>query len=694
MNPPIAPPVPLKPAACCSGCRPSDARLEGAPTPGAARREREAEAASRRVRSNLTGVCLVALLLGWAIDATNALPRGVAIGLYVVSCLSGGWFSAQEAWEELRARQVSVDLLMILAAVGACVIGDWREGALLLFLFSLAETLEGFVLGRTRRAIQALMELAPEAATIRRVINGQSQEMRVPIEELEIGDVLLVRPGERIAADGEVLSGESSVDQAAMTGESAPVLKAPGESVFAGTLNGNGVLEIAVSRRASESALARIIQLVEQAQSERAPSQQFSDWFGQRYTRLVLVGCTLAFVVPVAFGQAVDVSLYRAITALVVACPCAVVIAVPAALLSAITGAAREGVLFKGGAHLEELAQIRAIAFDKTGTLTLGRPRLMHMEAAREVSETRVLTLAAGVESLSEHPLAHAVVEAAQERNLSIPQATQMQALVGRGARAQIEESTIWVGRPELFVEQGHQVPQQLLDAAVKWSENGQTSVFVGDQTRVLGALALADAIRPGAADALKRLREMGIEHQIMLTGDNALVAQKVAGQLGLEFEAGLLPQDKLEVIKKLREKYVHVAMMGDGINDAPSLAASSVGISPGGTATDVALETADVVLMSDDLSRLPFAIALARQTRRVVLQSLVLGLGMMLVLLVTTFAANLKLPFAVLGHEGSTLLVILNGLRLLGFRAAKPSTPTMHAERLPEVSRRVEVSG
>jgi Cd2+/Zn2+-exporting ATPase len=501
----------------------------------------------RRRFAILTGVCLVSALAAWFGQNTGVLSPSVAVALYVVAYFAGGVDATRRALVELRNGSLNVDLLMVLAAAGAASVGEWPEGATLLFLFSLSNTLESFVLGRTRRAIQGLMKLSPDEATVRRADEtGTPREMRVPVETLLEGETIIVRPGERIAADGEILAGQSSIDQSAMTGESVPVEKARGDNVFAGTLNGSGVLEVEVTHVAGESTLSRIVRMVEEAQDEKAPAQEFTDWFGSRYTVAVIVAAMLAISIPtLLLGEAFGTAFYRAMTLLVVASPCAVVISIPAALMAAIAGAARGGVLFKGGAHLEETARLRAIAFDKTGTLTVGRPRLV----------------------------------------------------------------------------------------------------------------------------ALQKLRVLGLEHITMLTGDAESVAAKIAGELGISYRAGLMPGDKLDAVKELHEQYGHVGMAGDGINDAPSLAAADLGISLGGAGTDVALETADVVLMSDDLHHLPYAIALARQTRRIILQNLVFAFGMMALLVAGTFFASLRLPLAVLGHEGSTVLVILNGLRLLTFR-------------------------
>ncbi|MBI3731940.1 MAG: cadmium-translocating P-type ATPase [Chloroflexi bacterium] len=623
------------------------------------------EGAERKRMAALTARCLSGLLLGWAGETFRWLAGPVVLGLYALAYLAGGFYSTRRALRELRTGAVSVDFLMIAAALGAALVGEYPEGAILLFLFSFSNTLEQYVLGYTRHAIEALMDLTPEEASVRR----DGREQRVPVEQLRVGDIVIVRPGERIAADGLIANGQTSVDESAMTGEAAPVEKGLGEVVRAGTLNQQGAVEIRVTRLAGETALARIVQLVEQAQSEKAQSERFTDWFGQRYTIAVLTSAALVFVAPVLlFGDPVSHAFYRAMTMLVVASPCAVVISIPAAILTAITSAARGGVLFKGGVHLERAAEIRAVAFDKTGTLTAGHPRLTDLITADGVSVNRLLSVAASAESRSEHPLAKAIVEAASARGLPLEPASRVEALAGRGIHAQIGARAVWVGKADLLLARGCSIPTNLAVADARFEADGATTVYVSDGQEVLGLLVMADTLRPSASEAIHALRASGLEHLVMLTGDRRRVAQTIAGRLGIEFEAELLPEDKLTVIHRLRERHGVVAMVGDGINDAPSLASADLGISLGGAGTDIALETADVVLMADDLRHLPYALGLARAAKRIIRQNLVFAFGMMAVLLAVTFFGSLRLPLAVVGHEGSTVLVILNGLRLLLF--------------------------
>jgi Cd2+/Zn2+-exporting ATPase len=635
------------------------------PTREALQAVRLQEAAARRQMAGLTALCL----LGWAVglwgQMTGWLAEPVVLAVFVVAYAAGGFPSAARAVREWAAGRVSIDTLMIAAALGAAAVGEWPEGAFLLFLFSLSNTLEQFVLGRTRRAMEALLDLSPEEAVVRR----DGREQQIAVADLRLGDVMIVRPGERIAGDGVLVAGQTSVDQSAMTGESLPVAKQAGQAVFAGTLNLQGAIEVQVTRLAGQTTLARVVRLVEEAQGAKAQSQRFTDWFGTRYTVGVLAAAGLVLAVPVIFlGESFSSAFYRAMTFLVVASPCAVVISIPAAILSAITSAARGGVLFKGGVHLERAALVRAIAFDKTGTLTMGKPQLVDLRAADGVADMDVLRLAAAAEKLSEHPLASAVVEAARKRGLEPEAAVDVQAVVGRGIRARVGSRQVEVGKAELFTKRGLSLPTTLAEAAGKLANEGKTVLFVGDEQAILGILAVADTLRPGTEEAIRQLREHGVEHQVILTGDNAGVARAIAGRLGLAFEAELLPEDKLRSIRRLREQYGTAAMVGDGINDAPPLAAANLGVSLGGAGTDVALETADVVLMADDLRQLPYAIALARQANRIIRQNLIFAFAGMAVLLLATFFGSLRLPVAVVGHEGSTALVILNGLRLLGF--------------------------
>lgn len=605
----------------------------------------------------------------WVAGNSESAPWYVILA-YVISFASGGGHTLWDALTELAQAKVNIDLLMVLAALGAASLGDWPEGAVLLFLFSLSHALEHTILGRTRGAIAALLDLTPDNATVIR----DGQQSVIPVEQLVVGDRVVVRPGERIPADGMVDKGRSVVDQSPMTGESIPIEREPGDPVLAGTMNQQGVIEITVSRVAGETTLARMVHMVESAQSERADSQQFTDWFGQRYTWIVLLGTCVVYLIGLyGYGDSNARALHRAMTALVVASPCAVVISIPAAILSAIASAARGGVLFKGGTHLERTATLLAMAFDKTGTLTIGQPQLTDIEPISGMSEDELLTVAASLESHSEHPLARAVVDAAKSRGLTIPAADSVEAVVGHGVAGIVNGKRRWAGKLSWFTDTGTSCDPTLTERAAKLQAEGQTLIAIADEDRVVGLLAVSDALRPTAAAAIQELRDLGLTSLTMLSGDHAIVVARIAGQLGLQAEGQLLPADKLQRLAAIRKQSGSVGMIGDGINDAPSLAGADVGFSLGGAGTDVALETADVVLMADDLRRLPYAIALARKSQQIVRQNLILAFTVMGGLLLLTFVTTLPLPLAVLGHEGSTVLVILNGLRLMAFPRPKP---------------------
>ncbi|MEW5829023.1 MAG: heavy metal translocating P-type ATPase, partial [Chloroflexota bacterium] len=634
---------------------------------------------AEKLEAAFTIITLVAGLAAFIGERLGLAAWSVA-GLYTLAYAAGGWFGLLASIKALKEKTLNVDLLMIVAALGAAVVGQPAEGATLLFLFSLSNTLQAYAMDRSRKAIEKLLDLRPPVAVVRR----GSRQVQVPIEKLTLGDVVIVRPGERFPIDGEVTSGESDVDQATITGESMPVHKITGDPVFAGTVNGNGSLEIRVTRLAKDTTLARIVQMVEEAQATKANTQRMLDDFEQVYAFIVLGAAALLIVVPYfLLGHDFQTTFYRAMTWLVVASPCALVISTPASFLSAIANGARHGVLFKGGAHLEKAATLKALAFDKTGTLTTGAPTLTAIKTFSDLTDDEVLALAAAVESRSEHPLATAIVKAAQARNLGLAAATGFRAIPGQGVEGHIGERTLWIGNERLFEERGVEIPAEILGQARALEEDGQTAMYIycasprlsGEgpgvrSPRWLGMIAVADTLRADAIEMIQALKAAGIERVVMLTGDNPRVAARIAERAGVdEFHAGLLPQDKVTVLKSLQKKYGPVAMVGDGVNDAPSLATADIGIAMGGAGTDVAIETADVVLMSDDLRKIPFAIGLARRARRVVWQNLTFALGVIVVLVAGAFGADLALTLGVVGHEGSTVIVVLNGLRLLGYR-------------------------
>ena len=636
----------------------------------------------------LTISCLLATLLGWILsDERLALPVWLPWLLYAIAYVSGGFYSVQEAWDTLRQRQFDVNALMIVAALGAAALGQPREGAVLMFLFSLSNTLETYAMGRTHASIRALLDMTPKAADVYR----DGQVVRVPVEDLRVDEVVLVRPGAQVPADGLVLKGESAVDEASITGESLPVEKLPGARVFAGTINGQGALDVRVTTAVENSTLARIVAVVREAREQKAQSQDFTDRVIGQYYAYAVVGITLlAIAVPLlVLGWDVPTTLYRAMTLMVVASPCALVISIPAALLSALARAARGGVLFKGGRHLETAAKVRVVAFDKTGTLTTGRPGVVAVvplgtaerldcvplatEATAPLSDdplgplsdaqARLLTAAAAIERASEHPLAHAVVRGAAEHGIVVPEVSAFAALTGMGAQARLGQRQLQIGRPSLWSD----MPVEIADLVAAQQRQGRTVVLLGDEREPWGLIAIADTVRPEAAAAVARLKQIGVGHVVLLTGDNRHAAGAIGAALGVdEVRSELLPHEKVAAIKELQARYGPVAMVGDGVNDAPALATASLGVAMGAAGTDVALESADVLLMGDDLAKLPGALGLARGANAIVRQNLAFAFAVMATLMVLATFGSIPLPLGVVGHEGSTLIVVANGLRLL----------------------------
>ncbi len=571
---------------------------------------------------------------------------------------AAGWPIARAALSGLRRRSLDMNVLMTLAAVGAVGIGAYAEGAWVLVLFALGTTLETFALDRTRRSVEALAELAPAEA----ILLEDGRERPVPVEDVAIGARILVRPGERVPLDGVVESGESSVDESPITGESIPVERGAGDPLYAGTRNQLGALVVKTTRSAEESTIARIVELVEQAQASRAPSERFVDRFARIYTPLVFASALLTAIVPPLLGADWSTWVYRALALLIVACPCSLVISIPVAVVSAIGAAARSGVLLKGGQALEDLARIETVAFDKTGTLTSGTPRLVAIELLDGVGEEEALRLAASLERHSEHPLAAAVVRAALERGLALDEPERVVALPGRGVDAQLQGRLVWAGGPRLA---GERLAGGLPGVVAALEEQGQTVILLGEEGRALAAFGLRDEPREGAAEAVAALRRLGLA-SVMLTGDNEAVARSVAGAVGIaEHHASLLPADKLQLVQELQQRG-RVAMVGDGINDAPALAAAQVGVAMGAAGSAAALDTADVALLSDELGRLPSTIAIARSALAVMRQNVAASLIVKGVFVVLIPFGLITLWMAVAADMGMSLLVTLNALRLL----------------------------
>jgi len=604
------------------------------------------------------------LAAGFLLRKFTALPDLVPTVLFILAMISGGFFSVRSALLSLRQGVFDIETLMVLAAVGAAFLGAWFEGAFLLFLFSLGHALEHRAMERARRAIESLGKLRPETARVKR--NGAVSE--IPVGEVKRGDIVIVRPGDRVPLDGRVVSGNSSLDQATITGESVPVAKGPGDAVFAGTINTEAALEIEVTKLSSESVLSRVMDMVAEAEAQKSPTQRFAKRLERVFVPIVLIiAPLLALFLYFIQGQSLREAVLRGISLLVAASPCALAIATPAAVLSAVARAARGGVLIKGGAHLETLGKVAAIAFDKTGTLTIGKPRLITVSPAPDAAENDLLAAAAAAEANSSHPLAIAVIEGARERGVEAAAAESTAAVHGKGLRAVVNGETVMVGNLALYSDET--VPENIAAMTKQLEAAGQTTMVVKRGERFLGVLGVADTLRPEAKDALAALHQIGIRRNIMLSGDNQLVAKAIAAQVGIdEARAPLMPEGKVEELRKLA-KEGGVAMVGDGVNDAPALAAASVGIAMGGTGSDAALETADLVLMSESLSRLPFAVKLARTASGVIFQNLIIALGVSAVLIVAAIFGWVAISEAVVLHEGSTLLVVANGLRLLAFR-------------------------
>jgi Zn2+/Cd2+-exporting ATPase len=644
-----------------------------------------------RVTIVVTLAMVAGALLEWIPEDPSPwrwLPLGLA---YLV----GGVPILRDTLAGLREGRLSIDFLMGAAALGAAAVGQPLEGVILIFLFSLSNTLEAYAMGRTRRAMESLMELHPEEATL---VDDEGREgARVPVESLEPGQRILVRPGERIAADGEVARGRSRVDQSTITGESIPVGKDVGDEVFAGTINEGGALVIRVTRPSHETLLARIVQMVEEAREQRAPAQEFIDRFAHPYTILVLMGSALTGVVAWGvFAMGPADAVYRAITLLVVASPCALVISTPSAVLSGIANGARHGILFKGGAVLDMAGTIDAIAFDKTGTLTVGEPRLLQwttLEALRDgraeedqvkdpngrfaPEEEALLRMAAAVEAPSEHHLARALSRAAREMEIQVPEVADFDAVPGMGVSGRVDGRVVWVGNRAMADERGARVDGLFLGWLGDQTSLGRSVVLVGTDGRVTGALAFGDRLRPTAAATVRHLKYEGIRWITILSGDHPEAVRAVAAELGADdVRAGLLPHEKVEAVRELREASRGVAMVGDGVNDAPAMAGATLGIAMGAAGTDVAIETADVVLMGDDLEKVDYVIHLGRRARRVVRQNVWFSVGWMALLVVIATVVGIPLTLAVVAHEGSTLLVVMNGLRLLGGGPHPPVTP------------------
>lgn len=607
------------------------------------------------------GFILVAVISQLSLGEDHLLTKA----LYILAIIIGGFDLFKEGFSDLIKLDFSMESLMTIAIIGAAFIGEWAEGSIVVILFAISEALERFSMDKARQSIRSLMDIAPKEALIRR----NNVEQLVSVDKIDIDDIMIIKPGQKIAMDGLVINGHSSVNQAAITGESVPFEKQLDDEVFAGTLNEEGVLEVKVTKKVTDTTIAKIIHLVEEAQGERAPAQAFVDKFAKYYTPFIIIMALLIVVVPpLFFGGDWNKWLYQGLSILVVGCPCSLVISTPVSIVSAIGNAAKNGVLVKGGVYLEEIGHLRAIAFDKTGTLTKGKPVVTDFIATSSETDINYLSIISSLESLSQHPLASAILNEADKTNVDYKsiQIEDFQSITGKGLTGIHQNIRYYIGSPKLFSA------SVIEETAVKvqyrqFQEQGKTAMYFGTDEQILGVIAVADEVRDSSAAVISELHKLSIEHTIMLTGDNTKTAESIGKQLGVtEIKGDLMPQEKLDSIKALRTTYNKVAMVGDGINDAPALAASTVGIAMGGAGTDTALETADVALMGDDLQKLPFIVRLSRQTLKVIKQNITFSLGIKLLALLLVIPGWLTLWIAIVADMGATLLVTLNGLRLM----------------------------
>lgn len=599
-------------------------------------------------------------LLAWRMESNGLITA--AIIAYLSAFVIGGYAKAKEGFlDTIENKTLNVELLMVLAAIGSSIIGYWTEGAILIFIFALSGALESYAMNKSHREISALMNLQPEEAWL---VRGTFEPMKVPVSTLKVGDHLLIKPGERIPADGQILKGTSSIDESAISGESMPVTKQVGEHVYAGTVNLNGTITINMTKPNSETLFQKIINLVQSAQSEKSPSQQFIERFEGTYVKFVLLAVGLMLFLPhYLLGWDWTTTFYRAMVLLVVASPCALVASIMPATLAAISNGARNGILFKGGVHLEQLSALNLLAVDKTGTLTVGTPTVTDIIVREDLNEKDTIATLASIESQANHPLAQAIVNYAKKEKINTIQGIEIEDVPGWGLKAHDQNHSYLVGKPEFVGKL--EATNFANNAAEKLAEEGKTVIFMKDERGIAALVAMKDTVRDEAKVAVKLLKELGIE-VAMLTGDNEKTARTIASEAGVnKFIAECLPETKVNHIKNYLQTYRNVGMVGDGINDAPALATASVGIAMGG-GTDVALETADVVLMKNDLSKIAYAIRLSKKMQKIVKQNILFSIAVICLLIISNFIQVVDLPFGVIGHEGSTILVILNGLRML----------------------------
>lgn len=610
-------------------------------------------------------VSLFLIILALGSQVVNGEDALLTEGLFILAIIIGGFSLFKEGFSDLLKLNFSMESLMTIAIIGAAIIGEWTEGSIVVILFAISEALERFSMDKARQSIRSLMDIASKEALIRR----NNVEQMINVSKIEVGDIMIIKPGQKIAMDGQVIKGHSSVNQAAITGESVPIEKNINDDIFAGTINEEGALEVKVTKHVNDTTIAKIIHLVEEAQGERAPAQAFVDKFAKYYTPTIMVIAALIVIVPpLFFNGDWNTWLYQGLSLLVVGCPCSLVISTPVSIVSAIGNSAKNGVLVKGGIYLEEIGGLKAIAFDKTGTLTKGTPTVTDFTTVDSKDEEKYFSIITALESYSQHPLASAILKEADNRAISYKSVVvdEFTSITGKGIQGNIEGITYLVGSPKLF-ESILTDNSKIIENYQRLQQQGKTAMLLGTDKQILAVIAVADELRESSKAVIEKLHDLGIEHTIMLTGDNATTAQSIGKQTGVtEIKGDLMPQDKLDYIKSLKETYGKVAMVGDGINDAPALAASTVGIAMGGAGTDTALETADVALMGDDLQKLPFIVKLSRQTLRIIKQNITFSLGIKLLALLLVVPGWLTLWIAILADMGATILVTLNGLRLM----------------------------
>jgi len=611
-------------------------------------------------------ISAVLLVISWFLGKQYGEEHFFATIGYAAAILIGGYSLFIKGFKNLVRLNFDMNTLMTVAILGAAAIGEWGEGATVVILFAISEALERYSMDKARQSIESLMDIAPKEALIRR----GNEEMMVPVDDIQVGDIMIVKPGQKLAMDGIIIKGTSTLNQAAITGESVPVAKTVGDEVFAGTLNEEGLLEVKVTKRVEDTTLSKIIHLVEEAQAERAPSQAFVDRFAKYYTPAIIIFALLLAVIPPLFmGADWSEWIYRGLAVLVVGCPCALVISTPVAIVTAIGNAAKNGVLIKGGIYLEEAGSLKVIAFDKTGTLTKGVPSVTDV-VTYNGDENELMTITAAIEKGSQHPLASAIIRKAEEDGLNFNDLSveEFQSITGKGVKARVNNEMYYVGSPGLFEELlPNGIQSEIKEQITTLQTQGKTVMALGTEKEILALIAVADEIRESSKEVIRKLHQVGIEKTVMLTGDNQRTAEAIGKQVGVsDIKADLLPEDKLNFIKELRDKHQSVAMVGDGVNDAPALAASTVGVAMGGAGTDTALETADIVLMSDDLSKLPYTIKLSRKALAIIKQNITFSLGIKALALLLIVPGWLTLWLAIFADMGATLIVTLNSMRLL----------------------------